>query len=73
MWTQKLIQSEPHQAPNTRQRERQTDTIKQSQNEWMASKVGSSFPKNWQLCYPNLIEYILNLRNCKKENKNFRK
>ena len=28
-----------------------TDTIKQPQKEQMASRVGSSFPKRWQLCY----------------------
>ena len=33
--TQELIQSDPHQAPNT-------NTFKQSQNEQMASRVGGS-------------------------------
>ena len=37
------------------QSERQTNTIKQPQNEQMASRVGNSFLKRWQLCYPNLV------------------
>ena len=46
------------------QRERETNTIQQPQNEQMSSRVGNNFQKRWQLCYPNIIEYILNLHNC---------
>ena len=50
--------SSPHQ------RERPTNSITQPQIEQMASRVGSLFPKRWQLCYPNLTEkYINELRN----------
>ena len=38
--------------------------IKQPQNEQMASRDGNSFPKTWQLSYPNLTESIFNLHNC---------
>ena len=42
------------------QREKQTNTIKQAQNEQRASRIGNSFPKRWVLCYPKLTEYIIN-------------
>ena len=29
---------------------------------------GNLFPKRWQLCYPNLTEYIFNLHNCLNKN-----
>ena len=45
------------------QRERQTNTIKQSQmNRWQTALTTLS-PKRWQLCYQNLTKYIYNLRN----------
>ena len=56
-WMQVQIQSDPHQAQH--QRERQTNTIKQPQNEQKASRFGNPFQKKkWQLCYLNLTEYI---------------
>ena len=40
------------------QRESQTSTIKQLQNEHMESRGGNPFPTWCQLCYPNSTEYL---------------
>ena len=68
--TQELIQSDTIRSTSSlqHQRERQTNTRKQPQSKQTASRVGNSFPKKWELCYPNLSEYIINLRNCSKRN-----
>ena len=40
-----LIQSDPHEAPLTqKEKKKQTNTIKQPQNEQMASRVGDFYP-----------------------------
>ena len=56
--TQELILSDPHPAPNSKEK-KQTNTIKQLQNEQIASRIGNSFTKRWELCYPNLAKYII--------------
>ena len=55
---QELIQSDLHQAPNTKGKDRQINKA--------ATKLtdGNSFSKRWELYYPNLTEYIINLHNC---------
>ena len=44
--SQELLQSGPHQAPNTKGKDRK-NIIKQIQNEQMASTIGNSFHKRW--------------------------
>ena len=46
-------------------RERQTNTIKQPQNDQTVSRVGNSFPKKWELSYIKLTKYIISLHNYK--------
>ena len=59
--TQELIRST---SSSKHQRERQTNSLKQPRKEQIASRADNLYPKRWQLCYPNLTEYILFLHNC---------
>ena len=67
--TQELIQSDPHQAANTKW-ERRTNKIKQLQNEQMTRRAGNTFTERCQLCYQNVTEYISNIHNCLKTKTN---
>ena len=49
----------------TQEPSKQTNTIKQPQEEQMASRVGNPFPKRRQLSYINLTKYKFNLHNNK--------
>ena len=55
-WTQARIQSDLHTSNPQFQRKRQKNTIKQPQNEQMASRAGNFFSEWCQLCYPDLTE-----------------
>ena len=60
--TQEIIQSDPHQAPNTKGKDIQIQKSSHEMNRWKAEletlsqKGGNS--------YQNLTEYIINLYNC---------
>ena len=57
--TQELVQSHSHQAPNTKWKDRQ---IHKAATKWTDGKQNwQLFPRRWELCYPNLTEYIINL------------
>ena len=67
-WTQELIQSETHQVLTIKGKESKMQ-LHSHKKQQLASRDGSSYLKRWQLCYPNLTEYIiyLNLHNYSKK------
>ena len=52
-WTQELIQSDPHQTPDTKGKDRQIQLSRHKMNRWQ-SELATLSPKRWQLCYPKL-------------------